>query len=305
MKALQGGLVGEQPHPRLLPLLEEHGITVDEFWSRGRAASRYTEAKSAIITSLHVAGTTWAEMIEITGLSNGTIQRLSRATWNDASRENRKANARLLGQRWSGRKRPGQLNRQWEKGDFESLRGRQRTESECTLLKQGWTPEKKMAKSAQMKALWDDPRYRAPLMDFHRSPQERRRRSRVQSERMAQDPVKWTRGKGCYVNSFKCNKSQFWVRSTYESRAVEILEGDDLYISFVYEPRFEVEGRSIKPDFLVKCQDGSTTLIEVKAAWVLSQPESTPALLRLERSRKVAMMFGWSFAVWTEKELGR
>ncbi|MFA6235485.1 MAG: hypothetical protein WC824_15020, partial [Bacteroidota bacterium] len=60
------------PHPKLVPLLEKYGIDWETFSKRGRPPAGFPkdlyEKRSAIVTELHAAGTSWAEMMEITGL---------------------------------------------------------------------------------------------------------------------------------------------------------------------------------------------------------------------------------------------
>jgi len=121
---------------------------------------------------------------------------------------------------------------------------------------------------------------------------------------MADDPVKWARGKGQYVIASKCsNGERFWVRSSYEVAAVSILEEDPAVASYTYEKRILLDnGKVILPDFVVSMVDGTTRLIEVKAAWVFGLPDDHKVSKRLATSHHVADTQGWGFAVWTEQE---
>lgn len=296
-----------QPDARLVPLLEKHGISWEMFSKRGRPPKGVREKRAAVVTELHAAGTTWEDMKVITGLSQGGIQRLTQAMWNPASKRNRQENGASVGRSQRGRTKPWlseQMKAKWEAGDFDFHKGRVRSESERATLRAAWTPSRRRATSEQFKALWRDPSYRNPLLAFHRSTEERARRSRAQSLRMEKDPVKWTRGKGQYVTATKCtNGTRFWVRSSYEVAAVVVLEGDPAVVSYTYEERILLDnGRVIKPDFLVLREDDSTHLIEVKAAWVFGLPDDHKVSERLATAQAVAHERGWSFAVWTEQE---
>jgi len=68
-----GEVVG--PHPELIPLLEQHGLTWEVFRKRGRPAKGISERRRAVIRDLQVTGYSWADMVEITGTSQGFIQR--------------------------------------------------------------------------------------------------------------------------------------------------------------------------------------------------------------------------------------
>lgn len=292
------------PHPDLFPLLEKHGITLEEFWKIGRGASASRERRSNLITDLHSQGTSWVKMMEITGLSLGAIQNLTRAMWNPASRENSKECGRKTGRLWKGKKRPGQLERQWKSGIFDHLRGAKLSEERKAKLREAVTPERRRKMSAHSKRLWQDPSVRETLLAFHRSPQERERRSALQTQRLQEDPVKWLRGRGSLVTSPKCRGGQeFWVRSSYEQRAVQILTQDPKVLSFEFEPRVQFEGRTILPDFLISYPEGKR-MVEVKSVWVLSLSPEDPVIRRLLKARRYAEEAGIPFEIWTERELG-
>lgn len=292
------------PHTDLVPLLSKYDISWEMFTKKGRPPKGVREKRSSIVTELHSRGLPWKKMFEITGLTNGAIQGLTKAMWNSESRKNSQENGVRTGKTWKGKKRPGQLDRQWAKGDYESLKGRVRSEEECQKLRDGWTPGKRAMRSLVKTLHWMDPQYRKGLLDFHRSPEERARRSVAQAKRIQEDPVKWARGKGQYVNTTKCsNGGRIWVRSTYEVAAVGLLEADPLVGSYDYESRFVLEdGKAIVPDFLVTYQNGEKHLIEVKASWVFKLPPDDKISIRLEKSHKLAMVNQWPFHIWTEKD---
>ena len=93
------------PHNDLVPLLEKHGVTWEQFSRRGRLPNGLhwvVEKRGAIITELHLSGMPWARMVEVTGLSLGAIERGTRAVGNSASRRNRQENAARTGRKGRG-----------------------------------------------------------------------------------------------------------------------------------------------------------------------------------------------------------
>lgn len=141
---------------------------------------------------------------------------------------------------------------------------------------------------------------------FHRSEEERVRRSQAQALRMTEDPVKWTRGRGALLEVLKCEGTQkLWVRSSYEQVAVQLLEADAEVSSYQYEPLLETPClRHIKPDFLAFRKNNRPLLIEVKASWVLELALDHPVRLRLQLAADMAGALGWDFEIWTEKNKG-
>jgi hypothetical protein len=113
----------DRPHPKLIPLLEKNALSWEQFSKRGRLPADLqwvVNKRSSIITEVHAAGTPWKEIIEITGLSLGSIERLTKAMWNSESRKNASAMGVKTGKAWKGKKRPGQLERQWAAGNFDA-----------------------------------------------------------------------------------------------------------------------------------------------------------------------------------------
>lgn len=135
----------DQPHPKLAPLLSKHNVTHADFIKKGRPVKGTGEAlvnaRRAIITELHAQGTSWAEMLEVTGLGQGSIQRLTGAMWNPESRKRVSENGARTGKLWKGKPRPGQLERQWAAGTFDFHRGRVPTPEEVDRQKASYTPE--------------------------------------------------------------------------------------------------------------------------------------------------------------------
>jgi len=153
--------------------------------------------------------------------------------------------------------------------------------------------------------VWGDPEVRDRLLFFHRSPEERARRSRAQSKRMQENPGKYLRGRAAWVATPKGTQDQVYVRSSYEKAAVAVLEAASEVVTYEYERRFELKtGKWILPDFLVTMQDGPNLLVEVKAAWVFNLPYMHKVHVRLRETEDLARQLGFGFAIWTEKELG-
>lgn len=121
---------------------------------------------------------------------------------------------------------------------------------------------------------------------------------------MAEDPVKWTRGRGQYVITTKCtNGPRLWVRSSYEAAAVRILEDDVAVLSYTYEQSFVMpDGRTVRPDFFVVRAGGLEELVEVKASWVFGLSSDHKVSRRLDLALQIASEHGWAFRIWTEKE---
>jgi hypothetical protein len=292
------------PHPELIPLLEKYGISWEVFIKQGRPSKGVREIRSAIVTEIHEKGTPWLEMMEITGLSNGGIQRLTQAMWNENSREKAREAGRALGFSWKGKARPGQLEAQWANGDFDFHRGRIRSEEEREKLRAGWTPEKRLGCGIRSKLfIWGNPECKERLLSFHRSPEERERQSKAQAKRMQEKPSTYLRGRAQWVDTPKGNFPKVRVRSSYEVTAVQKLEEDSNVISYIYEKciRFS-DGHWGLPDFIVEYSSGKK-VIEVKASWVLSQPLDTKVRKRLKRAEDWALSQGFEFSIWTEKEL--
>lgn len=297
-----------EPHPELIKLLEKHNISLTDFHKKGRPAKgdgHFLALRKAVVTEIHSMGTSWKDMMEITGLSNGAIQRLTGAMWNPESRKVVSAKGSALGRTWKGKKRPGQLEAQWKAGVFDFHRGRVPSEEERQALRDRWTEEKKVKFSAEMKLRWQDPAYRDNLLAFHRSPEERVRMSEAQSLRMSETPEVYAKGLSQWVVTPKGNKPRVFARSSYEVAAISILEGDPNVVSYEFERRIKLNGgKWILPDFLVARNDGPITLLEVKASWVLTSPKAIKERARLELAQKLASENGWGFTIWTEKELG-
>ncbi len=298
-----------RPHPDLEPLLVKHGLSWEAFSKKGRPPKGVRSRRATIVTELHQTGTSWQKMLEVTGLSLMGIQRLTEAVGCEAACRNRAINAAKVGASLRGRAKPwlsAKLERDWAEGLFDFHRGRQRSEDEKEKLREASRrPEVKARRSASAKRRWRNPKHRQALLGYHRSPENRHRMSELQSRRMLEDPVKWTKGRGAYVETCKCAKGRIWTRSSHERAAVARVEGDPHVVSFEFEPRFNVAAgrRWILPDLLLHTLKGKI-LVEVKAAWVLTLPPEHKVQQRLKLAEDLARSRGWQFAVWTEKDLG-
>jgi hypothetical protein len=299
--------VPEIPHEKLVPYLDKYNITWDSFSKRGRVPKCVKAKRMSIITEIHSLGTTWDEMIEISGMSLGFVARNTNACGNSNSCKNLQENGRATGRIGKGRVKPElseQMKKRWEDGVFDCHKGRVVSDEERSRLKEFWSDsDRRRAASDRMKLVWADPLYRDRLMQFHTSESERIRRSEQQVNNLKNYPKKWSRGQGCHVPVSKCEgKLKLFVRSSYEKAAITLLEGDDNVISYQYEKRLNLlNGRWILPDFLITYRNRKV-LVEVKASWVLSQPEDAKEVRRLKLAEDYASSQGWDFEIWTEKD---
>lgn len=286
-------------------LLDKYDLTREQYHKKGRVSKEISQKRRQIVTFLHQQGLTWKEMSTILEKSTSFIQRNTDAMWNPESRKNSSRNGTRTGKMWKGKSRGDQLKRQWEKGDFDSLVGRSLPEEHVQNMKDSWTEERRKEKSEQMKKVWERPGYRTDLLEYHRSPQERKKRSIAQSRRIEENPEKWTRGRGSYQDVKRCtNGDRIWVRSSYETKALEILEDHDNVLHYTYELLCEDSQGHFRPDFFVTYKDGNREIIEVKSYWVLNLPKDHKVKKRLKRSKTHALSRNWGFQIWTEEELG-
>lgn len=284
-------------------LLDMFGLTLEQLQKKGRGAGNFKEKKSDLITYLHEQGYSWAEMCDITGLGNATIQRLTKAKGCKAVQDKMKIIGQNAGASTKGMDRHEQLKRQWEKGDFEFHRGRVRPQQEKDKIKEAWKSTELRGRASEntKKFVWGNKETRKKLLDFHQNPTERSKRSNTQALRMKQNPNKYVRGIKTIEITPKGDRENVIVRSSYEAKTIKILESDPNVSSYIYEPIYKVGENTIIPDFLVTYKDGSRTLIEVKSHWALGQEK---VIKRLSLSEKLATENGWGYQTWTEKELG-
>lgn len=268
----------DDPAHQLTRLLEKHDLSAEMFHKRGRPPRGVREKRAAVVTELHAAGTPWTEMVAITGLSLMSIQRLTGATWNEKSRRNRQESASRTGSARKGEVKPWlsqQLQIAWSSGAFDFHRGRAHNDAERAKMRASYTLEV------------------------------RARLSRLRVSYLLRHSGRVFRGRASTLSVRKFpGHETVTVRSSYEARAVALLEADIDVISYEYEPRLVVSGgRQILPDFLVS-RKGGVTLIEVKPAWVLRYfKENDRPILRLRLAEKEAQCRGWAFNIWTEKDL--
>lgn len=290
-------------HADLAPLLAKHGISWESFSKKGRPPKGVSATRSDIVTELHAEGRTWSDIMHITGLSNGAVQRLTRAKRNSNTMTRVRAKASELGRAGAGVRKPwlsDALKAQWANGDFDFHRA-PRSEKDRAAMRASWTDELRTRLSRIRSRLWADTSYRSRLESYHRAPEVRRHRSTQQAARMAHSPATFVRGVRSLVFAMKCdNLLLIHTRSSYETAAVHTLESDPRVRSYTYEPTMSDDRGTLFPDFVVRWDDGSTTLVEVKAHWVTRLPSDHKVSVRLDRSRRIAEHHGWSFDIWTE-----
>ena len=290
-------------HADLAPLLDKHGISWETFSKRGRPPKGVSEIRSAIVTELHATGRTWSEVMQVTGLSNGAVQRLTHAKRNPNTMARVRAMASELGKSGAGVQKPWlseSLKARWADGHFDFHRA-PRSEEDRATLRASWTKERRLKLSRIRIRLWADPSYRDSLVAYHRSPEVRQQRSILQATRMARSPATFVRGVRSLVFVMKCdNLLLIHTRSSYETAVVHILESDPRVRSYIYEPTMSDDNGILFPDFVVGWDDETTTLVEVKAHWVTRMPADHKVSVRLDRSRRLAKRMGWAFDIWTE-----
>jgi hypothetical protein len=295
------------PDPELIPLLLKHLISWEDFSRKGRLPSKLKhvyEARRQIVTDLHARGTPWVDIIRVTGLSNGSVQRLTRAMWNPASRANRADNASRRGRARKGESKPllsVRMERAWSSGKFDFHKGRVATVEQRARLKASFTLERRTKMRSTQLRLWQRPEHRDKMLAYHRSPTVRAFRSYTQAERMRASQTSG-RGRGEYVNTLK-GPERVWTRSSYERGAILLLDADPRVVSYEYETVLvNADGRRILPDFIVSYCDGHRVLVEIKASWVLSLPKDHRVVQRLLRAQQEARAREWGFEIWTEKD---
>lgn len=109
---------------------------------------------------------------------------------------------------------------------------------------------------------------RAILIAKLRTPEYRERASVYATER-SRNGLSHSRGKCSHVNSIKGGR--MYVKSSYESKYVDILDSDPSVASFKYEPiriKYSHDNliKNYTPDFLVVFADGRIELVEIKPA---------------------------------------
>ncbi len=115
----------------------------------------------------------------------------------------------------------------------------------------------------------------------------------------------YTRGKGGMVKSTK--GGEFFYRSSYELRAVNLMDNSAYVTSFEYEPvtiiYFDTKGqkRRYRPDFIVNWIDGTRSIVEVKPTWNF---DDTKFIEKSVSASMYAKNKGMNFVVWDEWTLG-
>lgn len=113
--------------------------------------------------------------------------------------------------------------------------------------------------------------------------------------------------KSGYFTSHRQNKKEIYYASSYEQKALNILETSSQVANFdrykgrvpYIKPSTGLEHNYI-PDFMVEMTDGSTKVVEVKAKWQLSEIDTRA---KLEQAEKYFNEQGVKFEVWDEDVL--
>lgn len=151
---------------------------------------------------------------------------------------------------------------------------------------------------------------RNPFIGKKRSLESREKQSKTRSERFVDGTYAWkTWAKAGNVLSSKLGRDVF-CRSSWEKRAVKILDEDALVAAFEEEPlsipyyRQEGDRRNLRhyvPDFLITYADGKRSLVEVKPACHI---EADVNVAKFAAAREVCAKNGWNFEIWTQERLG-
>jgi len=113
--------------------------------------------------------------------------------------------------------------------------------------------------------------------------------------------------KSGYFTSHRQNKKEIYYASSYEQKALNILETSSQVANFdrykgripYIKPSTGLEHNYL-PDFMVEMKDGSTKVVEVKAKWQLSEINTR---VKLEQAEKYFNEQGIKFEIWDEDVL--
>ena len=136
-------------------------------------------------------------------------------------------------------------------------------------------------------------------------PSVRERNSEIHSRGIQEGRFHPGRGRKGQFTSKKNGKKVYYA-STYELRALQLLETDDRVVSFERGFRIPYVWRDGSShyycvDLLVKYITPPWKLIEVKPQWALTH-ENNP--LKFEAARRWCAERGYVFEVWTEEQIG-
>ena len=99
--------------------------------------------------------------------------------------------------------------------------------------------------------------------------------------------------------STKQEGNKKFVRSSYEAKFVEDMEGWPEVVSFIYEPvAIKYRNKHTMPDFLVTLATGERVLVEIKAAWLVRRCKK-----KMLAAANWAKAEGMRYVVLTEHEL--
>jgi hypothetical protein len=102
------------------------------------------------------------------------------------------------------------------------------------------------------------------------------------------------------------NKKYIYYRSKYELKAIEILENSEEISQYDYEKiRIRYTDQNERRRIYILDFNTNDKIIEVKPSWVIKQKNKYPDIIRkFAAAEKWAKKNGYTFEVWTEKELG-
>ncbi len=179
----------------------------------------------------------------------------------------------------------------------------------CPICKKSFTVHKHEANDGRfcsVQCAGKDPAEKERKSRMHKgktiSEQHRQAVSKAMSARSSEKEFSY--GKNGHYVSVKAGN--IFYRSSYERIAYEMLDADTTVIRYQPEPfviaypNSEGKIRRYRPDILVEKRTGKTVLIEVKPRWKMGDRNTR---LKLEAGERYAKNNGWTFEVWTEKEL--
>lgn len=127
----------------------------------------------------------------------------------------------------------------------------------------------------------------------------RKQLSTVAAKQHANTNIETTRRRGLFPS--RKNKDFRVYGSSYELRAMVLLEADRTVKSYRSQVHFETEKNSRCIDLVIEYRSGRTLIVEIKAH---KRTGEQAMIDQIADSRQYAKEHGYEFAVWTEGELG-
>jgi hypothetical protein len=146
---------------------------------------------------------------------------------------------------------------------------------------------------------------RNPFIGKIRSEESREKQSHTRSQRFVDGIYRWKMlTKSSYVDSKK--GGYVFCRSSWETKAVHILDNDITVVSFKVEPftipyLLNKKLRHYVPDFLIEHIDGRKIIVEVKPACYVNAPIN---VTKFSAAREYCSQKGFEFEVWSQDRLG-